>query len=119
MTDKRRSGHAPVLFDDAAFAEDSRRANTGGAEIAKSARTRYERDGVPIGDLFACQAEGPEGTGLENCMKVYLDRFGMVFRIEKRDGRVVLAYVAFGVRHHPRGSNAPTVYEIAHGRLNG
>lgn len=119
MTDKRRPGYAPVLFDDAAFAEDSRRASAGGAEIAKNARARYERDGVPIGDLFSCQAEGPEGTRLENCVKVYLDRFGMVFRIERRDGRAVLVYAAFGVRHHPLESNARTVYEIAHDRLNG
>jgi hypothetical protein len=118
MTDKRRSGYAPVLFDDAAFAEDSRRASPGGAEIAKSARTRYERDGVPVGDLLACQAEGPEGTKLQDCMKVYLDRFGMVFRVERRQGRAVLVYAAFGVRHHPPESKAPTVYEIADKRLN-
>lgn len=29
-----------------------------------------------------------------------------------------LAFLAFGVRHHPRDSNAPTVYEVAHRRLN-
>jgi hypothetical protein len=27
-------------------------------------------------------------------------------------------YLAFGVRHHPAGSNAPTLYEIAHRRLH-
>jgi hypothetical protein len=42
----------------------------------------------------------------------------MVFRIERREGRLLLAYAAFGVRHHPRGSMAPTVYEIAHRRLH-
>jgi hypothetical protein len=31
---------------------------------------------------------------------------------------VLLAYLAFGVRHHPRDSNALTVYEIAHRRLH-
>jgi hypothetical protein len=30
-----------------------------------------------------------------------------------------LEYIAFGVRHHPAGSKAPTVYEIAHRRLHG
>jgi len=29
-----------------------------------------------------------------------------------------LDYLAFGVRHHPAGSNAPTVYKIAHRRLH-
>jgi hypothetical protein len=42
----------------------------------------------------------------------------MVFRIELRESRSQLAFAAFGVRHHPRSSNAPTVYEIAHRRLH-
>jgi hypothetical protein len=29
-----------------------------------------------------------------------------------------LRYLAFGVRHHPKGSHAETVYEIAHRRLH-
>jgi hypothetical protein len=41
----------------------------------------------------------------------------MVFRIELREGKSVLAFAAFGVRHHPSDSNALTVYEIAHRRL--
>jgi len=41
----------------------------------------------------------------------------MVFRIERRNGKLRLVYAAFGVRHHPRDSNAPTVYQIAHDRL--
>jgi hypothetical protein len=55
-------------------------------------------------------------------MKIYLPRpagkFGMVFRIELRDDKAILAYAAFGIRHHPRDSNAPTVYQIADGRLS-
>jgi hypothetical protein len=43
----------------------------------------------------------------------------MVFRIELRDGNSVLAFAAFGVRHHPHDSHAPTVYDIAHQRLHG
>jgi len=41
----------------------------------------------------------------------------MVFRIELQGGKALLSYAAFGVRHHPRDSNALTVYQIAHGRL--
>ena len=41
-----------------------------------------------------------------------------VFRIELRDGRSLLAFAAFGVRHHPQDSHAPTVYDIAHRRLH-
>jgi hypothetical protein len=77
---------------------------------------------VPIDQLLACEEEGPDGTKLANCMKIYLPRptgkFGMVFRIELREGKSLLAYAAFGVRHHPRHSHAPTVYQIAHGRLH-
>jgi hypothetical protein len=28
-------------------------------------------------------------------------------------------FLAFGVRHHPRGSRRPTVYQLAHRRLHG
>lgn len=120
MTDKR-AGRAPALFDDALFAEDMKRASDTGREVALAARAEYERYGVPLDDLLACEEEGPEGTALAHCMKIYLPRpvgkFGMVFRIALREGRAQLVYAAFGVRHHPRDSNAPTVYEIAHNRL--
>ena len=33
------------------------------------------------------------------------------------DDSPLLEYLAFGVRHHPPESNAQTVYEIGHGRL--
>jgi hypothetical protein len=71
--------------------------------------------------LLACDEEGADGTQLAHCLKVYLPppdgKFGMVFRVERRDGKLRLVYAAFGVRHHPRDSNAPTVYQIAHDRL--
>lgn len=121
MSDKR-TGRASALFDDAAFAEDLNRASEAGRAVALTARKEYEQGGVSIEHLLACEEEGPEGTALANCMKTRLPhpdgRFGMVFRIERRNGRPVLAYAAFGVRHHPRESNAPSVYEIAHQRLN-
>lgn len=42
----------------------------------------------------------------------------MVFRFVIANDAPRLDYLAFGVRHHPAGSNAPTVYEIAHRRLH-
>jgi|SRR5665811_316014 len=120
MTDKP-AGRAPALFDEALFAEDLRRAGDTGRKVALAARSNYERGGVPLDELLACEEEGPEGTALASCMKVYLPRpagkFGMVFRIALREGKALLVYAAFGVRHHPRDSHAPTVYEIAHRRL--
>lgn len=120
MTDKRQ-GRAPALFDAAAFAEDLNRASKAGRTAAIAARKEYEQGGVPIEYLLACDEEGPEGTALANCVKIRLPhpdgKFGMVFRIERRAGKLLLAYAAFGVRHHPPDSNAFTVYEIAHQRL--
>jgi hypothetical protein len=121
VTDKR-PGRAPALFDDAAFAEDLQRASEAGREVALRARRGFESDGVSVASLLACAEEGPDGTSLRHCLKLRLPppdgKFGMVFRIEKRESGSVLAFIAFGVRHHPPGSNAPSVYEIAHRRLH-
>jgi hypothetical protein len=43
----------------------------------------------------------------------------MVFQFRLDEDRLTLMYLAFGTRHHPRQSRAPTVYEIAHRRLHG
>lgn len=121
MSDKR-AGRAPALFDDAAFAEDLRRTSDAGEEVARAARKEFERVGVPVETLLACDAEGQDGTELRHCVKLRLPppngKFGMVFRIEMRDGKPALAFAAFGVRHHPSDAKAPTVYEIAHRRLH-
>lgn len=121
MSDKR-SGRAPALFDDAAFAEDLRRTSDGGQEVARAARREFEAQGVPTKSLLACDEEGPDGTALRHCVKMRLPppdgNFGMVFRIEVRSGKPVLVFAALGVRHHPPEAKAPTVYEIAHRRLH-
>lgn len=121
MSDKR-AGRAPALFDNAAFAEDLERASDVGREVALSARAEFAERGVPVENLLACDEERPDGTALVHCVKIRLPhpdgKFGMVFRIELREGKSVLAFAAFGVRHHPPDSNAPTVYEIAHRRLS-
>lgn len=117
----KRAGRAPALFDDAAFVEDMNRASDTGRTVALAARREYEQQGVPLDHLIPCEEEGPEGTTLAHCMKVYLPRptgkFGMVFRIELRENKALLVYAAFGVRHHPRDSHAPAVYQIADRRL--
>jgi hypothetical protein len=117
----KRAGRAPALFDDAAFAEDLRRTSDAGEEVARAARKEFEGVGVPVESLLACDAEGPDGTELWHCVKLRLPppngKFGMVFRIELRDGKPTLVFAAFGIRHHPPEAKAPTVYEIAHDRL--
>ncbi|HEX6152339.1 MAG TPA: hypothetical protein VFZ19_02350, partial [Solirubrobacterales bacterium] len=100
---------------------DLRRASDAGREVAIVARKEFEREGIPVESLLACDEEGSDGTELRHCVKLRLPppngKFGMVFRIEQQKGRSVLVYAAFGTRHHPANSNAPTVYEIAHNRL--
>lgn len=95
MSDKR-SGRAPALFDDAAFAEDLRRASDIGRKVARAARKDFEAGGVPVGRLLACDEEGAEGTALRHCVKLRLPppngTFGMVFwsalrRLRGRHGR--------------------------------
>jgi hypothetical protein len=41
----------------------------------------------------------------------------MILKLVEIDGRLRLDFLAFGVRHHPKGSHALSVYDIAHGRL--
>jgi len=114
---------SPAVFDDALFDFDVERTSDAGADAARAARKRFEGEGVLRDELRLCEAEGTEGTELPHCLKVYLPppagRFGMVFQVEIVAGRGQLRYIAFGVRHHPRESNAESVYEVAHRRLRG
>jgi hypothetical protein len=87
------------------------------------ARADYEAGGVLVGALRACDPEGPGGTALESCVKVYLPApagpHGMVFRIARqRGGRLGLAYLAFALRHPGPDMRQPSVYEVAHRRLH-
>ena len=115
-------GAAPVVFDDLAFSEDLSRTTDNGRRIAADTRTAYERHGCPVDDLLACQEQATDGTDLPGCAKVYLPapvgKFGMVLAIKRQEGRLVLVYLAFGVRHHPKGSHALTTYQVAHRRLH-
>ncbi|MGH7690292.1 MAG: hypothetical protein ACREN3_11865 [Gemmatimonadaceae bacterium] len=117
----KRGAAARVVFDENAWSGDMARTNPNGQTVAEATRRDYEQNGCPTEDLLACDSEGQDGTRLPGCVKVYLPppagKFGMVFEIDRRAGSLVLAYMAFGIRHHPSDSHAPTVYEIAHERL--
>jgi hypothetical protein len=115
---------ARAHFDADAWEEDLARATPAGREAAEAARRGYKRQGVPIGQLRRVAEHGHDRTVLPACMKVYLPppngRFGMIFMLKfQPDGRPVLMFLAFGVRHHPRGSRRSTVYQVAHQRLHG
>lgn len=113
----------PAHFDEDAWEEDLAGATPAGRAAAEGARVEYERDGIPFEHARRVQEHGDDGTVLPNCAKVYVPppagRFGMVFRAIIVNGRPHLAYLAFGVRHHPRDSRRQTVYQRAHVRLHG
>jgi hypothetical protein len=116
-----RRGFARVLFNEGGFAEDTMRSGRAGAQALREARSQFKQDGVEIKALRRCNPEGRDGTKLPACFKVYLPapngKFGMVFRFVRDADGLALRYLVFGVRHHPRDSKAPTVYEIADRRL--
>ena len=122
MATPRRPGHAPVVFDDRFWWQDLARTNARGRSVASHTRREYERRGCPVSSLRRCEDEGPDGTRLPACVKVYLPPpigpFGMVFRIARNDSGTKLAMLAFGVRHPPRHANAPSVYRLADRRLH-
>jgi hypothetical protein len=122
MTIKR--GHAPVAFDEAAWSEDLRQTTDIGRAEATRKRVRLEQDGQPVDELLACDEQARDGTSLPECVKTRVPRpdgkWGVVYLIarDKQTGRLSLDVLAFGIRHHPKGSHALTVYEIAHRRLH-
>ena len=67
-----KKGHARVVFDEVAYAEDTVRSGRAGASALRSARGRFERDGTPVSSLRRCEAEGRDGSRLPACFKVYL-----------------------------------------------
>jgi hypothetical protein len=59
---------------------------------AEHARETFEQNGVTTDQLKACAADGPDGTELPHCVKVYVplpDRpHAMVFEIDRVAGRL-------------------------------
>lgn len=115
----------PVGFDDDALEKDLAHLPASAEEALRLFHREARRlGGIPKSRLMACQAEGRDGTRLGGCVKTYIPwpdgRFGAVFVAVAHPNRpLALRAIAFGVRHHARGSTARTVYEIADHRLNG
>ncbi len=125
MAEGRTEPVFPVGFDDDALAKDLDRLPASAEVALRSFREEARRQGgIPRSRLMACQAEGRDATRLGGCVKTYIPwpdgRFGAVFVAVTHPNRpMALRAIAFGVRHHPRGSSARTVYEVAHRRLSG
>ena len=124
MAEARPEPVFPVGFDQDALTEDLGRLPASAGDALRQFRKELRGEGgIPKARLKACQAEGRDGTQLPGCIKTYIPwpdgRFGAVFvAVTHPDRPLGLRAIAFGVRHHPRDSNAPTVYEIAHRRLH-
>jgi hypothetical protein len=109
-------------FDDILFAEDLAHATAAGSEVGVSERRRIEREGISPAELMGCEPEARDGTRLPGCVKTHLPQpagdWGMVFTGDADDkGAPVLVCLAFG-RRHPLRPWQPSVYEVAHRRLN-
>jgi hypothetical protein len=79
------------------------------------------KDGVGIGSLRPCDSEARDGTRLGGCVKLYIPqpdgRWGAVFAIDREASKPALLLIAVGERH-PARPWQPSVYEVAHRRLN-
>ena|ERR1700723_2451321 len=112
----------PARFDADLLDEHLARSTAAGRTAGEAARREYERDGIPRSHLKPCEAEGRDGN-LPHCFKVYVPHpdgfWGMVFEIVvPHHEQAHLRYLVFGVRHHPKASNALTVYQLADQQLN-
>jgi len=111
-----------VLFDDIAWAEDLHHASAAGAIAGYAAREWLETSGLLAEDIKPCLAEGPDGTRLSGCVKVYLPApigpWGLVLGLRPLEGEPVLYHLAFGLRH-PTHAWQLSVYQVADHRLHG
>lgn len=116
----------PVRFDEAVWSHAIDGFSKQSKAIATSVRTRLEADGAALADVLACNAEGPDGTQLADCVKLYLPwrdappserPFAFVLRLRRDKAALVWNFVAFGPRRPRPGVR--TVYERAHRQIHG
>jgi hypothetical protein len=94
---------------------------------AQTARKTIEAGTAKL-DWKRCKADGPGGTKLPGCRKLYVPLgkdgasqapYGFVFQlIQKPDHSLAWNLIAFGERH-PANARTRNVYERAHKRLQG
>ncbi|HXN38663.1 MAG TPA: hypothetical protein VN892_11530 [Solirubrobacteraceae bacterium] len=112
----------PVVFDEAAIAEDVAHHPPVARHALELLRRELDRDGgIPASRLKRCEAEGNDGTRLAGCLKTYVPwptgQFGLVMVPVAHSSRpLALRAFAFGVRHP--AALKPSVYKIADKRRN-
>ena len=110
----------PVHVDERELAEDLAHASEAGRAAIEPIVQSLKSDGVPVAWLKQCDAEARDGTRLPGCVKIYIPQpvgqWGAVFLGGSVDERPKLFLLAVGERH-PGAGWKPSVYEIAHRRL--
>jgi hypothetical protein len=131
VSDIRTGGPPPVPieFGSREWAEEVERYPPRSAlrAQAQSARKTIEVGAAKL-DWKRCRADGPLGTKLPGCRKLYVPLgkegasgapYGFVFQlIQKPDDSLAWNLIAFGERH-PANERTRNVYERAHKRLHG
>jgi len=104
-----------VLTEDLASCTSAARA------AIESMLTTLREEGAPREWLLRCEEEGQDGTRLGGCVKLYIPRpagqWGAVLAGDEEAAKPALVLVAVGERH-PARPWKPSVYEVAHRRLN-
>lgn len=110
-----------VRVVDEVFAEDLIRCTPAARAAIKSMVATLRDEGAPREWLLRCEAEGQDGTRLKGCVKLYIPQptghWGAVLVGDAKAAKPALVLVAVGERH-PARPWKPSVYEIAHRRLN-
>jgi hypothetical protein len=117
-----------IVFGDREWEEEVGRLTSAGSARPQAERARRQIEAKSVRLTWRpCLAEGPDGTRLPGCRKVYVpvDRegpsaapYGFVFQLAKSRQALFWNFVAFGERH-PDNRNTRNVYERAHKRLHG
>lgn len=126
--ERRKLPVTEIVFGEREWGEEVERyaPRTPARAQAERARREIETGGVRL-TWRPCEAEGPGGTRLPGCRKLYvpLDRegssaapYGFMFQLAKADQGLIWNFIAFGERH-PDNPRTRTVYERAHKRLHG
>jgi hypothetical protein len=112
----------PVRVQDRLLAEDLGHCTVAARAAIEPVIAEVRQGGVPFEWLRRCEAEGHDGTRLGGCVKFYIPRpagrWGAVLAGDEEAAKPTLVLIALGERH-PEQQWKPSVYEIAHRRLNG
>jgi hypothetical protein len=124
----RKRPPVPVEFREPAWGEEVERLDPRSLARAQAERARREIEGGQAELRWErCEAEGPHGTRLPGCRKLYVPLgregasaapFGFVFRLTQNPSGLSWVMIAFGERH-PDNPQSKSVYARAHKRLHG